>query len=74
MPLQKVAAVASGPATYVASGVAVLAGLTVSEWQAIGVVGGLILGALTFGTNYYFKHKHYKLEVIEMELRQRSGK
>ena len=53
-----VADVSSTPATYAASAASIIAGLTLDEWQAIGVIGGLILGALTFGTNLYFKCKH----------------
>ena len=52
--------VSSTPATYLASAGSIIAGLTLDEWQAVGVIGGLVLGALTFATNLYFKCKHDK--------------
>lgn len=59
--VQHVAEVTSTPMTYLASAGTILAGLTLDEWQAIGVAGGLILGTLTFAVNWWYKHKHYKL-------------
>jgi hypothetical protein len=59
--LQHIADVSAVPATYVASGVSVIFGLTGGEWQAVGVIGALILGALTYGTTFYFKKKHLEL-------------
>lgn len=47
------------PVTYGASAFAVVTGLGFNEWVAL---GGLTLGVLTFVTNFYFKHKTYKLE------------
>jgi len=59
--MQHVADISAAPATYTASVGSVLFGLTTSEWQAIGVLGGLILGALTYLTSVYFKKKHLEL-------------
>jgi hypothetical protein len=59
--MQHIAEVSSAPATYVASAASIVFGLTVSEWQAVGVIGALILGALTYGTTLYFKRKHLEL-------------
>ena len=58
--MQHAADVSSTPATYLASAGSIIAGLTLDEWQAVGVIGGLILGLLTFATNFYFKCKHDK--------------
>ena len=58
--MQHAADVTSTPATYIASAGSIIAGLTLDEWQAVGVIGGLILGTLTFATNFYFKCKHDK--------------
>jgi hypothetical protein len=58
--VQNAAEVTSTPATYLASAGSIVAGLTLDEWQAVGVIGGLILGTLTFATNFYFKCKHDK--------------
>lgn len=58
---QQMVEVSSTPASYIASAGSVLFGLTSSEWQAIGVLGGLILGALTYLTSVYFKKKHLEL-------------
>jgi len=51
------------PATYAASATSVMFGLTATEWQAIGVLGGLVLGILTYATSCYFKTQHLKLEL-----------
>ncbi len=54
------------PITYAASATAVtMGGLTSGEWQMAGVIGGLILGVLTFVTNLYYKHKILKLRQNE---------
>lgn len=42
-------------ASYAASGVTIVSGLTVNEW---GVVVGMILGFATFGFNVWFKMKY----------------
>lgn len=59
--MQHVADVSSSPTTYAASVGSIIAGLTLDEWQAVGVMGGLILASLTFAVNWYYRHKHYKL-------------
>lgn len=48
---------AASPITYGASLVTVISGLTVNEW---GVIAGIILGAATFGVNWWYKHKTWK--------------
>lgn len=48
-------------AAYATAGVPVLAGFSADEWTAIGVVGGLVLGLLTWIVNWYFKSQHLKL-------------
>ena len=53
-----VADVHSATGTYVASAFTIIAGLTINEWVAI---GGLILASLTFGVNWFYRYKHYKL-------------
>ncbi|ELD0485734.1 class II holin family protein [Escherichia coli] len=35
---------------------------THDEWAAIGILGGLFFGALTWITNIYFQHRRLKLE------------
>lgn len=59
--MQHVADVSSAPATYAASAGSVLFGLSSGEWQAVGVLGGIILGLLTLGVTVYFKKQHLKL-------------
>ncbi len=59
--MQHIADVSSAPATYVASAASLVFGFTGGEWQAIGVIGALILGALTYGTTFYFKKKHLEI-------------
>jgi len=56
--MSHVADVHSASGSYVASAFTVIAGLTINEWVA---VCGLILAGLTFGVNWYYRHKHYKL-------------
>lgn len=52
--------------SYVASGTAFSFGaLSVNEWV---MIGGLVIAALTYGTSWYYKHKHYILA-----RRRRSG-
>ena len=59
--MQHIADVSSAPATYVAAATAVgVGGLTSGEWQVIGVIGGLILGTLTYLTSLYFRMKQDK--------------
>ena len=41
--------------------VAVIAGLTVTEWQILGVAGGLLLGLAGFGINVWFKIQHLQV-------------
>ena len=41
---------------------------THDEWAAIGILGGLFFGALTWITNIYFQYRRLKLEE-----RQRNG-
>lgn len=36
-------------------------GLSSSEWQVIGVVGGILLGLAGFVVNVFFKALHYQL-------------
>lgn len=52
-------------ASYATASVPVLAGFTADEWQAIGVIGGLVLGALTWIGNmvvtWYFKRQHVEI-------------
>ncbi len=55
--MEQIAIATSTPIAYAASGISIYMGLTVGEWQAIGVIGGLILGILTYATNLYYKRK-----------------
>jgi hypothetical protein len=65
--MQQAAEVSSVPASYAASGVSVLFGMTSSEWQAIGVLGGLMLGLMTLAVTIYFKRQHLKLAQKQQE-------
>ena len=66
--MQTVVDVSSSPATYVASATALtVGGLTTGEWQMLGVIGGLILGTLTYLTNLYFRKKHDKRQQEAMK-------
>lgn len=59
--VQHVADVSAAPATYAASAAAMtVGGLTTGEWQMIGVIGGLILGTMTYLTSLYFRMKQDK--------------
>ncbi len=58
--MEQVAEITATPIAYVASGAAVVFGLTATEWQVVGVIGGLALATITAGVNWYFKHKHHK--------------
>ena len=51
----------SNVAQYGGGGTAVVFGLSTSEWQVVGVIGGLVIGAVGFVVNTWFKHRHYKL-------------
>jgi hypothetical protein len=63
---------ATTAAAYAGAGVPVFLGYTVDEWSAIGVFGGLILGALTFIGNmivmWYFKREHLQLAIRQAGL------
>lgn len=57
---------ATTAASYTASsGTAALAGaldaFTHEEWAALGVAGGLIIGLLTWLTNFYFQYRRTKI-------------
>lgn len=52
----------SGFITYTASGVAMIGGLTMTDWAAI--IGALV-AVLSFGVNLYFQRKHYHLAVAK---------
>lgn len=41
----------STAATYGGSGTAIMFGLTPGEWQVLGVIGGLLIGAAGFAFN-----------------------
>jgi hypothetical protein len=59
--------IASGStvATYVASAVAVVSGLTLTEW---GVIIGTAIGILTFLTNWIFRRRESKANIAAREL------
>jgi len=64
-------ALISTATTYTASSGAVFFGaFTANELAA---VGGLTLGLLTFGVNFYFKHKHYQLALAELKQKQQDN-
>lgn len=56
---------ATTKAAYATATLPVFMGLSAEEWQAIGVIGGLVLGAMTWlGNNiinWYFRREHLKL-------------
>lgn len=52
---------ASAAVAYTGGGTAVAFGLTSGEWQALGVVCGLLVGVAGLIVNVYFKNKHYEL-------------
>lgn len=69
--LSKAASLGSG--LQVAGGsTAVVFGLSQGEWQAVGVIGGLLIGAIGICINAfvsaYFKHKHFKLAEKRREI------
>jgi hypothetical protein len=58
-------------AQLVGGSTALYFGFTPSEWQVIGIIGGLgiaLVGMLVnVGVNFYFQHKNYKLAVKRIE-------
>lgn len=52
---------ASAAVAYTGGGTALAFGLTSGEWQAIGVIGGLLVGIAGLYVNFRFKRKHYEL-------------
>ncbi|MBT11848.1 MAG: hypothetical protein CMI02_07425 [Oceanospirillaceae bacterium] len=50
---------ASTAASYTASAVTTLAGLTINEWVAI---GGLLIGVATFLTNLWYRREQLKIQ------------
>lgn len=48
--------------SYITSSGTVIFGLSQSEWTVIGVVGGIILGAITASVNWYYRRKRDKRE------------
>lgn len=53
---------AANVATYGGSGTALYFGFSPGEWQAIGILGGLVFAAAGYFTNLWFKAAHLKLE------------
>lgn len=51
---------ASAVATYGGGTVAVYFGLTPGEWQVVGIVGGLLIGALGLVAKTYFDWLRYR--------------
>jgi hypothetical protein len=54
-------------ATYGGSGVAVYFGFSPGEWQAIGIVGGLVFAAAGWATNFYFRRQHLLLAMAKAQ-------
>jgi hypothetical protein len=52
---------AATAAQYGGPTVAVYFGLTAGEWQAIGVLGGIVIGLAGLVVTWAYKHAHYKL-------------
>ena len=50
----------STAATYGGSGVAVIFGLTPGEWQVIGIIGGLLIGAAGLVFKVYFDWRRFE--------------
>lgn len=46
---------------YSGGGTAVYFGLTPSEWQVVGVIGGILIGIAGLLVNVWFKQKHLDL-------------
>ena len=53
---------ASSVATQAGAGVALVFGLTPSEWSVIGVIGGLIVAVAGFMVNVYFGWRRLKID------------
>lgn len=58
--MNHVAEKASQVATYGGSGTALAFGLTPGEWQAVGVIGGLLIGVIGLCINAYFQSRRSK--------------
>lgn len=56
---EKVSAIAG----YGGGGTAFLFGLSSSQWQVVGVVGGLVIGAIGLLANVYFGWKRLQLDM-----------
>lgn len=57
----------SAAVAYGGGGTAVYFGLSSGEWQAIGVIGGILIGVVGYLTNVYFKHQHLKIARERLE-------
>ena len=61
---------AASAATYGGAGTAAVFGLSSSEWQALGVIGGILIGIVGVVVkgwlDYHFKKKHYELERLKL--------
>jgi len=55
----------SGIITYTASGVAMIGGLTMTDWAAL--IGALV-ALLSFAVNIYYRRKHYHLALAKAQL------
>ncbi|SMB82442.1 holin, HP1 family [Pasteurella testudinis DSM 23072] len=56
----------SGATSYIGSIVAVLSGLSISDWAAI---FGILFGFATLLTNMYYKRKEHQIKLKELELK-----
>lgn len=54
---------AAQTALYGGGGTAVFFGLSSGEWQAIGVLAGVVVGVAGLAVTWYYKRKTYLLEM-----------
>lgn len=43
-------------------GLTIFLGFTPGQWQVIGVLGGLLIGALGLALNWYFQHQRLTMD------------
>lgn len=48
-------------------GVSTYFGMSLGEWQVIGIVAGILFAAAGYFTNLWFKHAHYRLALAKAQ-------
>lgn len=69
MPAQEALVVKTAQtATYAGGATSVVFGLTPGEWQALGVIIGIIVGVAGLAVTWYYKARHLRIAEIKAGL------